>query len=171
MTFSFKVFAGLLLFAALAKASFAETVTLAWDPNSEPDLEGYRLHIGTSSRSYNIVIPVGKTTEYTVTELPPGSKFFFAVTAVNSSGLESTYSEEVSHSIAPAVVLAQKTETGFKLTVTGDPATTYRIETSENLHDWVIVATQATNSSGQLVFVEAQPAESRIRFFRAVKAS
>jgi len=34
-------------------ASDAGSVRLAWDPNTEPDLAGYRVYYGTSSRAYS----------------------------------------------------------------------------------------------------------------------
>jgi hypothetical protein len=70
-------------------------VTLAWDPNSEPDLSGYRIHYGTSSRNYTGVIDVGNQLTCTVTDLTPGETYYFAATAYNYSGLESDFSNEV----------------------------------------------------------------------------
>jgi fibronectin type 3 domain-containing protein len=70
---------------------------LAWDPNSESDLAGYRLHIGTESRTYDRQIDVGNDTTYTVDELQPGQTYYFAVTAHNTAGAESDYSNEVDY--------------------------------------------------------------------------
>ena len=50
-----------LLFNASARAE-AASVTLAWDPNSEPDLAGYIVLVGTQPGRYDRVIEVGKTT-------------------------------------------------------------------------------------------------------------
>ncbi len=77
-------------------------VTLAWDPNTEPDLAGYRVHYGTASRSYQAHLDAGLNTTYTVSNLPDGGSYFFAVTAYDSSGNESAYSGEVSYSALPA---------------------------------------------------------------------
>jgi hypothetical protein len=75
----------------------AETVTLAWDPNSETDLAGYRLYYGTTSRSYQNTIDVGNATSTPVSDLQKGATYYFAVTAYNDSGIESDYSNEVSY--------------------------------------------------------------------------
>lgn len=80
---------------------FGETsVTLAWNPNAEENVIGYRLYWGTESRSYlfNLTVPAPQT-QATVTGLLPGVTYFFAVTAFTNEGLESDYSDEVSYTI------------------------------------------------------------------------
>ena len=79
----------------LTVTAMAGDVTLAWDPNSETDLAGYRLYYGNASRSYSATVPVGNVTTYTITGLPAGT-FYFAVTAYNTAQAESSYSNEVS---------------------------------------------------------------------------
>jgi len=76
----------------------AAQVTLAWDRNTETDIAGYRVYYGTGSRVYNWFFDVGNATTYTVTGLADGSTYYFAATAYDSSGFESTYSGEVSKS-------------------------------------------------------------------------
>jgi hypothetical protein len=88
----------LLPFAAAANLAAAD-ITLVWDPNSEPDLAGYKVYFGTASRTYGAPITLGKVTTYTVTGLTPGRTYYFAVTAYNTAGLESGYSNEVSATI------------------------------------------------------------------------
>jgi purple acid phosphatase-like protein/fibronectin type III domain protein len=74
---------------------FAVDVTLAWNPNSESDLAGYKLYYGTASHSYGSPVIVGNKTTYTVSGL--GAKtYYFAVVAYNTSGKESGFSDEVS---------------------------------------------------------------------------
>ena len=70
-------------------------VVLAWDPNSEQDLSGYKIHYGTYSGNYTSVIDVGNQLSCTVVNLTPGQTYYFAATAYNYSGLESGYSNEV----------------------------------------------------------------------------
>ena len=83
-TYIFRVLEGLLTRA-----------TLIWDPNTEPDLAGYKLHYGFSSRNYEFVVDVGNQTTYTLTNLESDKTYYIAATAYNTVGLESNHSGEV----------------------------------------------------------------------------
>jgi hypothetical protein len=97
--------------------AMAADVKLAWDPNSEPDLAGYKVYHGTASRAYGSPSPLITTPTYTVTGLPSG-KYYFAVTALNRGGLESGYSNEVSTTISssdstpPVIAITSPTSSG-----------------------------------------------------------
>ena len=75
------------------------TATLAWNSNSESDLAGYKVYVGTSSGRYGSPIDVGKVTSYTMANLNVGNTYYFVVTAYDTSGNESLHSAEVSKSI------------------------------------------------------------------------
>jgi hypothetical protein len=79
--------------------AYSADVTLAWDPNSEPDLAGYVLYWGTSSRSYTFSNDVGNTTTHTISGLSIGQTYYITVTAYDTSANESGYSNEVVHTI------------------------------------------------------------------------
>jgi hypothetical protein len=72
--------------------------TITWKANSEADLAGYKVYIGTSSGIYSKSIDVGNVTSHRVT-LSKGSTYFFAVTAYDKTGNESGKSAEISRSI------------------------------------------------------------------------
>lgn len=55
--------------------AWAADVTIAWDANPEPDIAGYILFYGTSSRSYSDSIDVGNNTDYTLTGLIQGTTY------------------------------------------------------------------------------------------------
>jgi len=79
----------------------AATAMLHWQPNTDPDLAGYKIYYGSQSRSYGLSIPVDKNvTTYTLNGLVEGKTYYFALTAVDLSGNESGYSVEVSKIIA-----------------------------------------------------------------------
>lgn len=96
----------------------AAQVTLAWDSNTESDLAGYKVYYGATSRNYSMFIDVGKVNTYTVTGLTDGNTYYFAVTAYNTSNVESAYSSEVSNRICtysispPSASVAQQGATG-----------------------------------------------------------
>src|SRR5688572_1051403 len=85
-------------FASAFSTHALQSVTLAWDANSETNLVGYKLYFGTSSRQYTNVSNLGNVLSTSVTLLE-GSTYYFAVTAVNALGIESDYSAEVSQNI------------------------------------------------------------------------
>lgn len=58
------------------------------------DLTGFKIYYGTSSGSYSNVTDVGNVTSYTVANLSTGT-YYFAVTAYDTAGVESAYSNEV----------------------------------------------------------------------------
>lgn len=77
-------------------------VTLTWTANGEPDLAGYKIYIGTASGTYDApgsAFETGKVTSYTVSNLPKGQTYFFAISAYDSAGNESALSAEVSKSL------------------------------------------------------------------------
>src|SRR5438876_3514089 len=88
-----------LCFLAPALSSAAQ-VTLAWDPNTETDLAGYKLYYGLSSGSYPSSVDVGNLTSYTLSGLLEGQIYYFAATAYNSSLGESGFSNEASKALA-----------------------------------------------------------------------
>ena len=89
-----------LLIISVWTGAVAATLELSWQPNSEPDLAGYKIYYGNSGpRIYSIILDVGNVTQYQITGLSIGSTYYFAVTAYDESGNESEYSEEVSYHI------------------------------------------------------------------------
>jgi hypothetical protein len=94
----FFLFSGLsllVLFFFLTGSVHSAQVTLAWDPNAEPDVAGYRIYYGLASDQYGKQIDVGNQTSYTVASLENGKTYYFAATAYDRYGDESDFSDEV----------------------------------------------------------------------------
>ncbi len=76
----------------------SNSATLSWDSVSNTSLSGYRVYFGTTPGSYTQPkgqgISVGNVTTYTVLGLSNGTRYYFAVTAFDTSGNESVYSNE-----------------------------------------------------------------------------
>ncbi len=96
----------LAFFAALTAADAASSVTVSWDANTEPNLAGYHLYYGTSSRQYTQTVEPGQTTSANVGGLAEGAVYFFAVTAFDDTGTESDFSNEVVYTVPSAPPLA-----------------------------------------------------------------
>jgi len=84
----------------LSQSAHGAQVTLAWDPNKENDLAGYKLYFGVTSGTYTNSINVGNVTQYTITNLDAYTIYYCAVTAYDTSGNESGYSNEMVHVIS-----------------------------------------------------------------------
>ena len=85
--------------AGINSASLSwEKPTTNVDDSPITDLAGYQIYFGTSSGNYTEVLNVADATEYTLNDVPPGI-YFIAVTAYDTSGNESAYSNEVSRTV------------------------------------------------------------------------
>ncbi|MSM38711.1 MAG: hypothetical protein GJT30_03695 [Geobacter sp.] len=101
--------------------SWALDVDLQWDANTEADLAGYKVYYKTDSStlSYDGVgavegvspIDVHNLTTATISGLDPSLSYTFAVTAYNTNGVESVYSDTVyvPESQAPTVSITSPT--------------------------------------------------------------
>jgi hypothetical protein len=76
-------------------ALFADTLTIAWDPVYDASLDGYRVYVGTSSRNYSSFYDISPTTTFTLMQVSPGVKYYFAV-ASRGNGMYGSMSSEVS---------------------------------------------------------------------------
>src|SRR5438876_146435 len=83
--------------------SLSNSAVLAWDAVTASTLAGYRVYFGTAPGTYlqslGQGISVGNVTAYTLTGLSSGSQYYFAVTAFDTVGVESPYSNEVSKNV------------------------------------------------------------------------
>jgi hypothetical protein len=90
----------LVLFATLSAilcggtAVYGRDVTLGWNANTQPQLAGYKVYYGTSPRSYDQSVDAGGATSYTFRNVAQET-CCFAVTAYDTMGKESGYSNEV----------------------------------------------------------------------------
>lgn len=79
--------------------AYAAQVTLAWNANTDSDLQAYKVYSGTASRTYSCNTNVGKSTTCTISDLTAGRTYYFSVTALDTAGNESGYSNEVSYRV------------------------------------------------------------------------
>jgi hypothetical protein len=93
----FLTLASILVF--LPGSGYSAQVTIAWDANAEPEVAGYKLHYGTSSGQYPSLSDVGGQTACTLAGLQAGVAYFFAATAYDTYGSQSSYSQEVTFTV------------------------------------------------------------------------
>jgi hypothetical protein len=116
----------LALFAILLFCGHAGAIdyTLSWDANSEPDLAGYKVYYkanssGQPSGDYDVEIDVGNVTTKTIEGLEESIIYFFAITAYDTSGLESDFSNEIS--TGAAITLPDAGSTPYLMTAGNEP--------------------------------------------------
>jgi len=83
--------------------AFSAQATLTWnapttniDGTPLTDIAGYKIYYGTASGNYSQTVDVGNLTNSGVSNLSDGTTYYFAVTAYDTSGNGSGYSNEVS---------------------------------------------------------------------------
>lgn len=92
--------------AWLPAVANAVNVTVAWNKNVESDLAGYRIYWDTRSRSGQTppyktnsgsnLLPKSENPQYTISSLTPGTVYYVAATASDTSTNESAFSTEIS---------------------------------------------------------------------------
>jgi hypothetical protein len=112
------LFLALLFFPVLA---FSADVTLAWDPNTEPDLEGYGVYFKKDAPGPpydlfgNVALPELSDPDnptFTLSGLQMGSKYYITVTAYDTAGNESAYADPVCAQIGDQIVPCASADTG-----------------------------------------------------------
>ena len=103
----------ILLFPIFSSICFAKTITLGWDANPEPDLEGYIIYrnVGSPGPPYkfsstlpeddlaNPLVPAVK-----LTGLKKNTEYFIAVTAYDTEGNESYFSDEICVEVVDSII-------------------------------------------------------------------
>ena len=86
-----------LLFSLLVttRSASADVIHLTWDPNPEPAVVGYVVHIATQAGNYTQHVDVGLATTWTFSNAAAGQQYCFALTAYAAGPVESAPSNEV----------------------------------------------------------------------------
>jgi Fibronectin type III domain len=167
----------LLNFSALASAPTPQgSLSLAWDPSPYPGVAGYRFYLGVNSEVYTNVIDVGNQTSITISNLVPGATYFFAVTAYDLTGLESTFSGEIAYtvpssaSLPPSAVLCAGLERNAlgQVTVTGTapPGWVYDVLASQDLSSWLLIGTVTVDPAGKFQLIDPISGVNPTRYYR-----
>ncbi len=83
----------------LSASARGESYVLFWNSSTSPDVVGYNLYYGGATQTYTNMVAVANITNATISGLLPGAVYFFAATAVDSVGLESEFSNEISYQV------------------------------------------------------------------------
>ncbi|MBM4138951.1 MAG: hypothetical protein FJ244_05660 [Nitrospira sp.] len=77
----------------------AKAINLIWAANTESDLAGYKVYVGTRSGVYGSPISVRNVTAYQLNNLTMNTTYFVVLIAVDTAGNESLHFAEVSKSV------------------------------------------------------------------------
>ena len=112
---------GVFLLAAVGHPAVAGTVSVAWDPVLDADLQGYRIYYGTSPTAYTQSVDVLNVTQTTISGLTDCTTYYFGVKAYDTAGNESTtFSNQVQGWSRPVVTASAPSaaEAGRTLSLT-----------------------------------------------------
>jgi hypothetical protein len=186
-TFALAFISALVLPAAVHGAGEpAPLVSLAWNPNPEPDIAGYKVHFGTQSGVYSEVIDVSGATSISLPQMIMGSTYYLAVSAYNTAGQEGPRSAEFS--VTAAVPSSPALSTNFGMAGTGQgklqwkyPQTAastadgFKVYASEDLQIWTETANvdpaSAASSDAQWLYFDLPYQVTKPRMFFRVAAS
>jgi hypothetical protein len=146
-------------------------VSLAWDAHIDPTVTGYRVHYGTASGNYTSSIAVGSLRTVKIQGLLKDIVYFFALTALNSSGLESAFSNQVSFLPGLDGISIQRAANGsIDLNLKGLINQKYEIEATQDLKTWTLINTVTVGDGGSLKLNDSNAAIFPSRFYRARKS-
>lgn len=77
----------------------SQMLTLTWNPSTNADVVAYNVYYGTTSHEYSQPINLDNVTSTEIFCSQSGVTYYFAVTAVDSAGHESAYSQEVFYTV------------------------------------------------------------------------
>ena len=144
------------LFAVAPTAAFAANITVAWDANTEADVIGYMVYVGTQPGAAAESYDVGLVASYTYPNAQAGVTYYFQVAAYAKGPLVGAKSVEVSAKTSdkPGVVTPLTptgVQTGSTPTFTWRPATgatTYRVWADDPTRSGVVQGTYTAAQAG-----------------------
>ena len=143
------------------------SVSLAWNKSTSLSGTSYRLYYGGVSGNYTNSVLVGNVANNTVAGLAGGVTYFFATTACDAAGMESTFSNEISFTPGnPTLLIRILTNRQAVLTVSGLIAHTYQILASTNMTTWSVISTVTLGVGGSTNFTDTSAPSFAKRFYR-----
>jgi hypothetical protein len=111
------VLSGLLLLllailSLLVPGAHAGQVNVAWDPNPEPEVAGYKIYYGTSPGNYTAFLDAGNATSILISGLQDGATYFFSAVAYDASNNESGFSDEIIYAVPAAASAGGESSSG-----------------------------------------------------------
>jgi hypothetical protein len=166
-------FAGaILLLAGFSPAAHgAQSLSLEWNASKDKKVAGYFLHYGTKSGNYTAKVSVAKKKPaITVPGLQEGATYYFTVTAVDSQGVESLPSKEISYIVPGVLALGERTKPSDPARVKFPvaPKHKYEVQATDDMRSWATIGVVKGVTNGWVEFDDASAAAHPQRFYRLV---
>lgn len=115
-----------------------QTVTLAWDANTNASVAGYAVYYGTQSGVYDVRLDAGTNTCLTITNLQAGVTYYFATVDYDTNRVESPLSGEVSFTVPGILQLISASTSDWPATISFPvaPGHWYELQASPDLVIW-----------------------------------
>lgn len=146
----------------IANAMSPTSVSLTWQPNTEPDLAGYYIY-----RNGSQIAHVGPTTSYTDNTVLPGTNYTYNITAYNTSNQQSGMSPPATVTTPPAAptnLIATVSGRNISLTWQGFGYADYIVQRSTDGISFTQVA-EVTQTS----FTETAPLWGTTYYYRVAQ--
>jgi len=149
-------------------ASVTQSVTVGWNPGTDPGIAGYALYYGTTNGAYSTRIDVGTNTSAVVSGLVPGQTNYFAVSAYNVANLEGTPSTSLPFIVPGYLAVSQGS--GMNLNFPVSPGHWYAVQATTNLMaSWTNIWQTSTETSNTWVsYQDPQAGSFPRRYYRLV---
>jgi len=159
----------LLGLCACFSARATQSVSIAWNPNTNSGTAGYIIYAGSSPANYTAQLNVGTNTDVTVTGLTEGKTNYFAVSAYNTANVIGAQSAPISYIVPGLLVMTPGTGTNRTMSFPTAPGHSYSIQASTDLINWESVYRGAVaTSNAWFSFTDSQAGSFPHRFYRLV---
>lgn len=167
----FHVFYILLALLVGLDCAGAANVSLGWNPSSDTNVAGYNIYYGTASGDYASEVAVGNVSVITISNLTCGTTYYFAATAVDSTGDESSFSNEATFIVPGILTLSAGTNPGDPMLIQfpAEPSHWYEVQASVDLQSWTTIwQTDVETANDWVQFSDPDAGAFPSRFYRLV---
>jgi hypothetical protein len=157
--------------ALAATPAPAQGTSLAWDPSPDSNVIGYNVYYGTTSGDYSSMTSVQNITSTTISNLTAGKTYYFAVTAFDANGVESTFSNEIQFIVPGVLTFSKGANPGDPMLIKFPvaPSQSYEVQATSDFQSWATIwQTGVATSNAWVQFSDAQASEISSRFYRLV---
>jgi Fibronectin type III domain len=152
-------------------ARASQSVTLAWNADTDPSTVGYALYYGTTNGVYSHRMDVGTNTTATVSGLTEGQTNYFAVSAYNAAGIEGPLSAPIIYIVPGLLKFASSPGASAPVIMQfpAAPGHSYTVQASTNMVSWTTLWQSGTSTSNAWVnYQDPQSGSFPKRFYRLI---